>query len=397
MLRLPDWRDAYVRGVRVLLRVDYNVPVEGGKVKNDFRLRMTIPTLTELRVRGARLVVVSHLGRPKGRRVAKLSLKPVAEALSELIGQPVKFVDDIIGERAYNNSLKLKEGEIMLLQNLRFHPGEEKNDEEFASRLARLADVYINDAFATLHRRHASVCAITRFLPSFAGPLILKETEILMRVQTEPDRPFGVVFGGAKVEDKIGLVKQFLKTADIIIVGGAMAYTFLAAKGIKVGKSRVDRNYLEEAKATIEEARALGRVFALPEDHIAANSFSKKAKPITCGPDIPDNLMGLDIGPKTIDRFSALLRRVRMVLWNGPMGVFEWEKFANGTAMIARAIGRLRAYSVICGGDTIAAVEKYGNIDRFSYVSTGGGAALEFLQNPRLPGIVALLEGREEE
>ncbi len=397
MLRLPDWRDAYVRGVRVFLRVDFNVPVEGGRVRNDFRLRMTIPTLTELRVRGARLVVASHLGRPKGRRVKSLSLQPVAEALQKLLDYPVKFVDEITGEHVYTLSLKLKEGEIMLLQNLRFDGGEEKNDEDFAKRLARLADIYINDAFGTLHRKHASVCAITRFLPSYAGPLVLKETEVLMRVRTEPDRPFVAVFGGAKVADKIGLIKQFLRTADVVIVGGAMAYTFLAAKGVGVGKSRVEKEYLDEARETLDEARRMGRVFALPEDHIAAPSFSADADPVLCGREIPDNLLGLDIGPKTVDRFSSLLRDAKMVLWNGPMGVFEWERFAEGTANIARAIGRLRAYSVICGGDTIAAVERYGNIDRFSYVSTGGGAALQFLQNPHLPGITALLERRDAE
>jgi len=397
MLRLPDWRDAYVRGVRVFLRVDFNVPVEGGRVRNDFRLRMTIPTLTELRVRGARLVVASHLGRPKGRRVKSLSLQPVAEALQKLLDYPVKFVDEITGEHVYTLSLKLKEGEIMLLQNLRFDGGEERNDEDFARRLARLADIYINDAFGTLHRKHASVCAITRFLPSYAGPLVLKETEVLMRVRTEPDRPFVAVFGGAKVADKIGLIKQFLRTADVVIVGGAMAYTFLAAKGVGVGKSRVEKEYLDEARETLDEARRMGRVFALPEDHIAAPSFSADADPVLCGREIPDNLLGLDIGPKTVDRFSSLLRDAKMVLWNGPMGVFEWERFAEGTANIARAIGRLRAYSVICGGDTIAAVERYGNIDRFSYVSTGGGAALQFLQNPHLPGITALLERRDAE
>ena len=397
MLRLPDWRDAYVRGVRVFLRVDFNVPVEKGGVRNDFRLRMTIPTLTELRVRGARLVVASHLGRPKGRRVKSLSLQPVAKALQKLLDYPVKFVDDIAGERAYSLSLKLKEGEIMLLQNLRFDEGEERNDEDFARRLARLADIYINDAFGTLHRKHASVCAITRFLPSYAGPLVLKETEVLMHVRTEPDRPFVAVFGGAKVADKIGLIRQFLRTADVIMVGGAMAYTFLAAKGVRMGRSRVEKEYLDEAKETLDEARRMGRVFALPEDHIAASSFSPDAKPVLCRREVPDDLLGLDIGPKTVDRFSSLLRGAKMVLWNGPMGVFEWERFAEGTANIARAIGRLHAYSVICGGDTIAAVERYGNIDRFSYVSTGGGAALQFLQNPRLPGITALLERRDVE
>jgi len=321
----------------------------------------------------------------------------VAEALQKLLDYPVKFVDEITGEHVYTLSLKLKEGEIMLLQNLRFDGGEEKNDEDFARRLARLADIYINDAFGTLHRKHASVCAITRFLPSYAGPLVLKETEVLMRVRTEPDRPFVAVFGGAKVADKIGLIKQFLRTADVVIVGGAMAYTFLAAKGVGVGKSRVEKEYLDEARETLDEARRMGRVFALPEDHIAAPSFSADADPVLCGREIPDNLLGLDIGPKTVDRFSSLLRDAKMVLWNGPMGVFEWERFAEGTANIARAIGRLRAYSVICGGDTIAAVERYGNIDRFSYVSTGGGAALQFLQNPHLAGITALLERRNAE
>lgn len=397
MLRLPDWRDASVRGMRVLLRVDHNVPLEGGRVRNDFRLRMTIPTLTELRVRGARLILATHLGRPKGKRVNALSTKIVADALSDLIGQPVKFVDDIIGETAYRESLKLKDGEIMVLQNLRFDPGEERNDEEFARRLANLADIYINDAFGTLHRRHASVCAVTRFLPSYAGPLVLKETEILLRVQMSPDRPFVAVFGGAKVKDKIALIKRFLKTADIVIVGGAMAYTFLLAKGVKVGKSYVDKDHIQEAKAVLEESHATGHILALPEDHIAAKAFNQNAEPILCGPDIPENMMGLDIGHKTIDHFTGLLRGAKMVLWNGPMGVFEWKRFATGTAAMARAIGRLRAYSVICGGDTIAAVERYGNIDRFSYVSTGGGAALEFLQNPRLPGIVALLEREEGE
>jgi len=391
-MRLPDWRNAPLQGKAVLLRVDYNVPVEGDTVTNDFRLRMTIPTLTELRLAGARIVVMSHLGRPKGRRKAEHSLEPVAEALGRLLERPVQFVDDVCGERARAEVDRLGRGEILCLQNLRFEPGEEKNDADFARRLAALGDIYVNDAFGTLHRKHASVCAITRFLPSYAGPLILRETEVLFRVRTEPELPFVAIFGGAKVADKIALVNQFVETADVVLVGGAMAYTFLAANGVSIGDSLCEAERFDDIRRTMARARQSNHVLALPEDHVAIRKSSRSASPQVFEGGIPAGHLGMDIGPKTADRYASLIRGAKTVLWNGPMGVFERERFSAGTAAVARAIGRLHAYTVLCGGDTIAAVERYGNIDRFSYVSTGGGAALQFLQNPRLPGIRALLE-----
>lgn len=390
-MRLPSYNDVDVRGRRVFLRVDFNVPVERGKVRNDFRLRMSIPTLTELSHRGARLIVASHLGRPKGRWVPELSLAPVAKVMSSLIERDVRFVGDIVGSKARAAGVALEDGEILMLENLRFDPEEERNSLNFAGKLAALADIYINDAFGTLHRRHASVVAITRFLPSFAGPLVLKETSVLLRVSTDPERPFVVVLGGAKVEDKIGLVEKFIQRADRVLVGGAMAYTFLKVKGVPIGGSRYDEGSVEKVRQALETARKKPNTLLLPVDHMIARSLSKGAHPSVSDEGIPDGYVGVDIGPRTVQLYRAALRGARTILWNGPMGVFEWKQFAKGTEAIARVICRVRAYTVLCGADTISAVETYGNIDRLSYVSTGGGAALEFLQNPRLPGIVALI------
>lgn len=389
---LPSHNDIDVRGRRVLLRVDFNVPIQKGKVTNDFRLRMSIPTLTELRHRGARLIVISHLGRPKGRRVPELSLAPVARAISSLLECDVRFVGDVLGGEVRAAVAALEEGEVLMLENLRFEEGEEKNSLKFAEELAALADVYINDAFGTLHRRHASVVAVTRFLPSFAGPLVLKETGVLLRVSTSAERPFVVVLGGAKVEDKIGLVEKFIKRADRVLVGGAMAYTFLKAEGIPIGNSRCDEGSIEKVRRALRTAEEKPNTLLLPVDHMIARRVSRDARPTVSRERIPDGHIGVDIGPKTVELYRAAIRTARTVLWNGPMGVFEMRQFAKGTEAVAKAIGRSRAYTVLCGGDTISAVESYGNIDRLSYVSTGGGAALEFLQNPRLPGIVALLE-----
>ena len=391
-MRLPSYNDIDIRGRRVLLRVDFNVPLHKGRVTNDFRLRMSIPTLTELRHRGARLIVVSHLGRPKGKKVPELSLAPVAKAISSLLECDVRFINDVVGSEARAAAAALEEGEVLMLENLRFEEGEEKNSPEFAKELATLADVYINDAFGTLHRKHASVVAVTRFLPSFAGPLVLKETSVLLRVSTSPERPFVVVLGGAKIEDKIGLVEKFIRRADRVLVGGAMAYTFLKAQGISIGNSRYDEGSIEKVRRALKTAEEKPNTLLLPVDHIVARRLSRDAHPTVSKEMIPDGYIGVDIGPRTVELFRAVIRSARTVLWNGPMGVFELKRFAEGTEAVAKSIGRARAYTVLCGGDTISAVETYGNIDRLSYVSTGGGAALEFLQNPRLPGIVALLE-----
>jgi phosphoglycerate kinase len=394
-MRLPSYAEVDLRGRKVLLRVDFNVPVEGGKVTNDFRLRMTIPTLTELRHRGAGLIIISHLGRPKGKREPKLSLAPVANALSGLLERRVMFVDDIVGSKAKMAAAALKEGEIMVLENLRFDPREEKNDADFAKALASLAAVYVNDAFGTLHRAHASVEAITRFIPSYAGPLVLKETDVLLRLSTSPAHPFVVLLGGAKVEDKINLVEKFIERADKVLIGGAMAYTFLKAQGIPIGRSRYDPKSIESVSRALKSSKQNGDKLFLPVDHIVVKSIEGDEVPQVSEGMIPEGYIGVDIGPRTIERYRVAMRGAKTILWNGPMGVFEVERFSKGTMAMARAIGRSRAYTVLCGGDTISAVELYGNIDRLSYVSTGGGAALEFLENPQLPGIKALLRQKE--
>ena len=381
-------------GKRVFLRVDLNVPLEAGRVAEDTRIRAVLPTIEHCLKAGASVILASHLGRPKGTVDPRYSLKPVAVRLEELLGRPVPLLPDCVGPEVEAAAAALKPGETVLLENLRFHPGEEANDPEFARRLATLADVYVNDAFAAAHRAHASTEGITRFLqPAAAGLLMARELEALGRIFERPERPVAAVLGGAKVSDKLALVEHLLARVDTLLIGGGMAFTFLAALGYGVGRSLLEAERLEAARAILGRARSLGVRMRLPVDVVAASAPDSAEGIRTVGVrEIPDDLMGLDVGPLTVAQFGAALQGAKTVVWNGPMGVFEKPAFAAGTLGLARAVAGCGAFSVIGGGDTIAAVRQAGVTDRIGYISTGGGAFLEFLEGRTLPGVAALSE-----
>jgi phosphoglycerate kinase len=381
-------------GKRVFLRVDLNVPLEAGRVAEDTRIRAVLPTIEHCLKAGASVILASHLGRPKGTVDPRYSLKPAAVRLEELLGRPVPLLPDCVGPEVETAAAALKPGETVLLENLRFHPGEEANDPEFARRLAALADVYVNDAFAAAHRAHASTEGITRFLqPAAAGLLMARELEALGRIFERPERPVAAVLGGAKVSDKLALVEHLLARVDTLLIGGGMAFTFLAALGYGVGRSLLEAERLEAARAILGRARSLGVRMRLPVDVVAASAPDSAEGIRTVGVrEIPDELMGLDVGPLTVAQFGAALQGAKTVVWNGPMGVFEKPVFAAGTLGLARAVAGCGAFSVIGGGDTIAAVRQAGVTDRIGYISTGGGAFLEFLEGRTLPGVAALSE-----
>jgi len=381
-------------GKRVFLRVDLNVPLEDGRVGEDTRIRAVVPTIEHCLKAGASVILASHLGRPKGRVDPRYSLAPVAARLDELLGRPVPLLPDCAGPEVEAAAAALKPGDTVLLENLRFHPGEEANDPEFARRLAALADVYVDDAFAAAHRAHASTEGITRFLqPAAAGLLMARELEALGRIFERPERPVAAVLGGAKVSDKLALVEHLLTRVDALLIGGGMAFTFLAALGHGVGRSLLEAARLEEARGILARARSLGVRVRLPVDVVVAPSLDSADGIRTVGVrEIPDELMGLDIGPLTVAQFGAALQGAKTVVWNGPMGVFEKAPFAPGTLGVARAVSGCGAFSVIGGGDTIAAVRQAGVIDRIGYISTAGGAFLEFLEGRVLPGVAALDE-----
>jgi len=385
--------DLPLRGRRVFLRADLNVPLDGGAVTDDTRLRAVLPTLRHAIDAGASVVLASHLGRPKGEPDPRWSLKPVAERLSALLGRPVPLAPDCVGDATAALVKALGPGDVLLLENLRFHPEEEKNDDAFARELAGLADVYVNDAFAAAHRAHASIAAITHHLqPAAAGLLMRRELEALGRILEAPERPLVAVLGGAKVSDKLALVEHLLERVDALLVGGGMAFTFLLALGHAVGRSLVEPDRIATARRALETSRRRGVPLVLPVDAVVAeglDSPSGRAVPVR---EIPAGQMGLDIGPFTIDRFRAPLKTARTIVWNGPMGVFEKPPFATGTLAVARAVAGSGAFSVIGGGDTIAAVNQSGVADRIGYISTAGGAFLEFLEGRRLPGVEALTE-----
>lgn len=386
-------RDADVQGKRVLVRVDFNVPIESGKVLDDWRLRATLPTIRYLTERGAKVILLSHLGRPKGKRDEQFSLRPVAQRLSELLGQPVQFADDCVGEVAEQAAAQLQAGEVLLLENLRFHAGEEANDDSFAQQLARLGDVFINDAFGAAHRAHASVHAITKFLPSYAGLLIEREVTHLSRLLEAPEKPFVAVLGGAKVSDKIGVIRNLLTKVDALLIGGAMAFTFLKAQGYETGKSLVEADKLDLANALLGEAREKGVKLVLPVDVAVAESDAEDAAtqvvPVTA---IPADKAGYDIGPETANLFAERIRTAKTVFWNGPMGRFERTPFKAGTKAIAEALAQCSGTTVVGGGETAAAAFEFGIADKVTHVSTGGGAALELLEGRELPGIAVLKE-----
>ena len=377
----------------MFLRADLNAPLDKGAVSDDTRLRGVVPTIQHALDRGAAVVLASHLGRPKGGPDPKYSLKPVADHLATLLGRPVPLAPDCVGAETESLAAALQPGQVLLLENLRFHPEEEANDEGFAERLAALADVYVNDAFAAAHRAHASIAAITRHLkPAAAGLLMKRELEALTRILEAPERPLAAVLGGAKVSDKIALVEHLLARVDALLIGGGMAFTFLRALGHSVGKSLVEPDRIEMARATLEAARRRGVQVVLPVDAVVADGLDSPSGRAVSIREIPDHQMGLDLGPLTVDRFASTLKTAKTIVWNGPMGVFEKPPFAQGTVALGRAVAESSAFSVIGGGDTVAAVNQAGVADRIGYISTAGGAFLEFLEGRALPGVEALTE-----
>jgi phosphoglycerate kinase len=379
----------------VLVRCDLNVPLEDGRVTDDLRIRATVPTLRELLERGATLVVCSHLGRPKGKVVESLRLDPVAELLGRALDLKVRKLDDVVGPEVQKAVMAAGAGSVTMLENLRFDPREEQNDPGFADQLAALADSYVDDAFGAAHRAHASVVGVAGRLPSVAGRLMQREVEVLSRLRDNPEQPFVAILGGAKVSDKLAAVRALVERVDALLVGGAMAFSFLAASGAEVGKSLVEPDRFDDVREAVKAAEAGGVVIQLPEDVVAAPEPTLEAKRRTVRADaIPKDLMGLDIGPRTVEEFARTIADARTILWNGPMGVFELEPFSAGTRGVATAVAGAKAFSVVGGGDSLAAVEKFGLADSIDHLSTGGGASLEFLEGRQLPGIAVLMEGR---
>ncbi len=388
-------RDVELKGKVVFMRVDFNVPLnDQGEITDDTRIRASLPSIQLALDRGAKLVLASHLGRPKGKVNPAMSLHPVAERLAILLNRPVSFATDCVGLQADKHVEELKEGEVVLLENLRFHKEEEANDPEFAKQLAGKAEVYINDAFGSAHRAHASTEGITHHVPvKAAGLLMEKEVEYLGKALGNPQHPYVAIVGGAKVSDKIKFLQNLMGIADTILIGGAMAYTFLKAQGVEVGLSRVEADKLDLAKELLDQAKQKNVNFRLPQDHVVAEKLDASAQAETVDSvSIPADRMGLDIGPKTRAGYAAAIRQAKMIIWNGPMGVFEIDQFAQGTMEVAKAVADSEAVSIVGGGDSVAAVHKAGIEDRITHISTGGGASLEFLSGLKLPGVEALPE-----
>ena len=388
-------QDVDVRGKKVLLRCDFNVPQdkETGAITSDKRIVAALPTIRYLLDNGAAIIACSHLGKPKGEWKAKLTLAPVAQRLSQLLGQEVIFAKDIVGEDAKAKAAALKPGQIMLLENLRFDIREEKNDPGFARELADMAELYVSDAFGTVHRAHASTAGVAAYLPAVSGFLVAKELAVMGKALDDPKRPFVAVLGGAKVSDKIAVINNLLDKADTVIIGGGMAYTFAKAQGGSIGKSLCEDDKLDYARQMIAKAQEKGVKLLLPTDTVAATEFAADAESLVVPTDaIPDDMEGLDIGPETVQLFCNAVRGAGTVVWNGPMGVFEFEKFADGTRAMAQALADSGAVTIVGGGDSAAAVEQMGFADRITHISTGGGASLEFLEGKELPGVACLLD-----
>ncbi len=384
-------RDVEVKGKRVFVRVDFNVPLENGKITDDTRIRETLPTIRYLVEQGAKVILASHLGRPKGQVVEEMRLTAAAQRLSELLGGPVAKADEAVGDAVKAQIAEMRDGDVLVLENVRFYPGEEKNDAELAKAFAELAELYVNDAFGAAHRAHASTEGIAHYLPAVSGLLMERELSVLGKALGNPDRPFTAIIGGAKVKDKIDVINNLIQIADNIIIGGGLSYTFLKAQGNEVGKSLVDNEKLDLALGFIEKAKQKGVNFLLPVDIVIADDFSADAntRVVEVG-EIPADWEGLDIGPKTRAIYADVIRNSKLVVWNGPMGVFEMEAFSGGTKAVAEACAETSAYTVIGGGDSAAAVEKFHLAERMDHISTGGGASLEFMEGKALPGVTAL-------
>lgn len=385
-------KDIELKGKRVFCRVDFNVPMQDGKISDDTRIKAALPTISYLIEQGAKVILASHLGRPKGQVVEELRLAPVAQRLSELSGKDVQKAEEAYGEHVQSIIDNMQNGEILLLENVRFYPGEEKNDQELAKSFAALADVYVNDAFGAAHRAHASTEGIAHHLPAVAGLLMEKELSVLGKALSNPERPFTAIIGGAKVKDKIGVIENLLEKVDHLIIGGGLGYTFIKAQGHEIGNSLLEEDKIELAKSFIESAKEKGVKLHLPIDAVITAEFSPDAEIENVDIDaIPSDKMALDIGPKTSELFADVIKSSKLVIWNGPMGVFEFDKFANGTRTVAKALAEANdTYSIVGGGDSAAAAEKFGLAEKMSHISTGGGASLEFMEGKELPGVVAL-------
>ncbi|MFH1046067.1 MAG: phosphoglycerate kinase [Candidatus Omnitrophota bacterium] len=384
-------KDIDIKGKRVLMRVDFNVPLdEQLKITDDMRITAALPTIKYALGQGAKVILMSHLGRPKGKVDPQFSLKPVADRLSKLLGKPVRMASDCIGPEVKKLIGAMKAGEIALLENTRFHKEEEANDPAFAKELAALGDVFVSDAFGSVHRAHASTEGIAHLLPALAGFLLEKEIAYLSKVTANPEKPFVLILGGAKVSDKIELITNLLDKVNAIIIGGGMAYTFLKAQGKNIGASKLEADKIDLAKEILRKAKEHNVQIYLPKDNVIADKFAADAKNKVAGEEVPEGWMGLDIGPKTTDEFIKALKSAKTVVWNGPLGVCEWEPFNKGSKKIAQCLSSLKATTVIGGADTAAAVAQFGLSEKMSHVSTGGGASLEFLEGKELPGVAAL-------
>lgn len=384
-------KDIDVKGKKVFCRVDFNVPMQNGVITDDTRVRAALPTIQYLVEQGAKVILASHMGRPKGEVKEELRLTPVAKKLSELLNKEVAKADEAYGENVKAMIEKMSDGDVLLLENVRFYPGEEKNDPELAKEFASLADIFVNDAFGAAHRAHASTEGIAKYLPAVSGFLMQKELDVLGKAMSNPERPFTAIIGGAKVKDKIGVIENLLDKVDNLIIGGGLAYTFIKAKGLEIGTSLVEEDKIDMAKSFMQKAEEKGVKFYMPIDATIAPEFGENVETKIVDIDsIPADWMSLDIGPKTVELYSDVIRNSKLVIWNGPMGVFEFDKFANGTKGVAEALASSEAFSVIGGGDSAAAAEKFHLADKMSHISTGGGASLEFIEGKELPGVVAL-------
>lgn len=397
MSRKLTLKDVDLKGKKIFCRVDFNVPIINGEISDDTRIVAALPTIKYLIDQGAKVILASHLGRPKGQVNEDLRLDPVAKHLSNLLNQTVTKTDDVYSDEVVEAVNQLNEGDILLLENVRFHPGEEKNDAELAKQFASLADIYVNDAFGTSHRAHASTEGVAQYLTAVSGFLLEKELDVLGKALENPDRPFTAIIGGAKVKDKIGVIENLLDKVDHLLIGGGLSYTFIKAQGYEIGESLLEEDKIDLAKDFINKAKEKGVQLHLPIDAVVADRFAEDANTKVVSIDqIPSDWQALDIGPKTVEHFSQIVSESKLIVWNGPMGVFEYDAFSNGTKGVAEALAKTEGYTVIGGGDSASAVEKFNLADQMDHISTGGGASLEFMEGKVLPGVAALDDYNDE-